>query len=185
MHRSTRGWRHQRGEGTESVPQCDNIFFAPPPCLPARHLRASRHTPSEQSSRSTLRCALVFIFVRSTAAKTNNGMTPSRRTRRSTPSSRSGTRTRTSSAQRTPTHRRHRALLHRHGWARNFEAGLPFFTSRGDTVKVASDGDIAVQDTLLEISAVIEAGRRRLGFFLALQTSGSFTRIGRRLLSCG
>ena len=65
------------------------------------------------------------------------------------------------------------------GWGRNAEAGLVFFTSRGDTIKITSAGGITVKDAagalMLQVTAVVEAGRRRLGFFSALQTSGSFT----------
>jgi hypothetical protein len=52
-------------------------------------------------------------------------------------------------------------------------------TARGDTIIISAAGDITVKDasaaTILEVSAAQEAGRRRLGYFSALQTSGSFT----------
>ena len=64
------------------------------------------------------------------------------------------------------------------GWARNTEAGLTFFTARGDTVNVNAAGDMQVEeadgDVILSISAAEDTGRRRLGFFSALMTSGSF-----------
>ena len=64
------------------------------------------------------------------------------------------------------------------GWARNAEAGLTFFTARGDTVNVNAAGDMQVTeedgDVILAISAAEDTGRRRLGFFSALMTSGSF-----------
>ena len=64
------------------------------------------------------------------------------------------------------------------GWARNTEAGLTFFTARGDKVSVNAAGDMRVTeadgDVILAISAAEDTGRRRLGFFSALMTSGSF-----------
>ena len=64
------------------------------------------------------------------------------------------------------------------GWARNAEAGLTFYTSRGDTVNILG-GDITVKtaanEVLLSIAAAdVASGRRRLFGFGGMMTSGSF-----------
>ena len=63
------------------------------------------------------------------------------------------------------------------GWSRNTEAGLTFYTARGDTVNVKKNG-VTIKDsagaTLLS-PAEATSGRRQLNFGGALMTSGSFT----------
>jgi hypothetical protein len=61
------------------------------------------------------------------------------------------------------------------GWARNTEAGLTFYTARGDTVNIQASGDLTIKDsagaTLYTESA--SSGRRRLSFAGGLRSSRS------------
>ena len=65
------------------------------------------------------------------------------------------------------------------GWARNDEAGLTFFTARGDQVSVVASGVVSVTDSAgatVYTEAAPSEGRRRLNAFGdSLMTSGSFT----------
>ena len=60
-------------------------------------------------------------------------------------------------------------------------AGLTFYTAQGDTITVKSSGDITAKkadgSVIPSITTAQSERRRRLGFFSAPMTSGSFTMI--------